>query len=160
MGPVSTGEEGSDGPAAALIFHLNKCGATWSTPERPAGRERGIDFISRSAAGTLAIQVTRVPRDPNRWARVRREGRVAGLVDIPQAAQDLIEAIRHKGHKDHPEGNADVTLVLDGASNLAYILENTLDHFEREFGAEARTFGFASIWLVSTTQIVCLVKAS
>jgi hypothetical protein len=156
-GPASKGEHGSDFAAGALVFHLNKIGGSWSAPERSEGRERGIDFTSSSAAGTLAIQVTRVPQDPTRWERVHKEKHVSGVVDFPKAATDLIEAIRHKGGKSRPEGNADVTLVLDGSSDLAYMLENTLDHFDREFSVEARAQHFASIWLVTSTQIVCLV---
>jgi hypothetical protein len=132
MGPALRGEEGSDTAAAALIFHLNKSGSNWSAPERSAGRETGVDFVSRGPAGSLAIQVTRVPRDPRRWAQPSRVGHVTDAVDIPRAAQDLIEAIRHKGRQSRPEGNADVTLVLDGASTLAYVLENILNRFARE----------------------------
>ena len=120
------------------------------------GRECGVDFTSHSAAGTLAVQVTRVPRDQSRWERIQREGRVAVVADIPTAAQELFEAIRHKGDKSRPQGNADVTLVLDGASSPVHILQNTLDRFEQEFGARASAFGFASIWLVTAAQIVCL----
>lgn len=38
---------------------------------------------------------------------------------------------------------------------MTYMLENTLDRFEQEFGTQT-SVGFASIWLVTTTQIVCL----
>jgi hypothetical protein len=157
MGPALKGEHGSDFAAGALIFHLNRMGGSWSPPERATGRERGVDFTSSSSAGALAIQVTRIPQDPARWQRVHQGGHVSGAVDISLAAQDLIEAILQKGGKSRPNANADVTLVLDGSSDLAYMLENTLTHFEREFGAEARAQGFASIWLVTATQIVCLV---
>ena len=83
---------------------------------------------------------------------------MADVVDIPTAARELVEAIRHKGGKSRPRGNADVTLVLDGSSSLAYVLENTLDRFEQEFGTEVRGMGFASIWLVTSTRIVCLAE--
>jgi hypothetical protein len=144
----------------ALVFHLNESGATWSKPERPDGHEIGVDFISRGSGGTLAIQVTRVPRDQAQWQSLRRDGHVANAVDIAEAALDLINAIRHKGRKSRPKGNADVTLVLDASTSLVYTLSNTLEEFVREYHEEAKTFGFASIWLVGGMHLVCLSEAT
>jgi predicted protein tyrosine phosphatase len=158
MGPALKGELGSDFAAGALIFHLNKMGGSWSPPERATGHERGVDFTSSSSAGALAIQVTRVPQNPARWQRVHHGGHVSGAVNISLAAEDLIEAILQKGGKSHPKGNADVTLVLDGSSDLAYMLENTLRSAGTEEGARIRVtaghLGWADVVFVMENRHV------
>jgi hypothetical protein len=152
IGPAFDGEHGTEPVAKRIVRHFNQGGEGWSSPVPPE-RENGADYESTGPLGTLKLQITRVPHDPGRWARLSRDGHIDGDVDIPASAQELLDAIRKKASKLETSG---ITLVLNGSSSLAYTLANTVDHFRRYFAHEVNGLGFESIWLVGTIDVVRL----
>jgi hypothetical protein len=152
-GPAQSNEEGSESAAIFVVSALNRRGGQWSPPEPPQGPESGADFVSTGPAGTLRMQVTRVPRDHQHWRRLRDGDRVSAEVDRDRAARELADAIRRKSRRLSADVKRETVLILDATSSFEHAFEQSLDAFDEKYVESCRDCGFAEVWVVGLFNI-------
>jgi hypothetical protein len=141
-------EAGALEACANLIEHLNRNGADWDPPIRAEGPEGGVDCTSRSASGTMYMQVTRAAHDTEFWRTLGVYKSARAYTTREDLTHDLWETISYKAERTPVAQRAGITLVLDAAHLFAHQTQDTVQLFRATYADKASLLGFHSIWIV------------
>ena len=85
-------EEDTLGVCLRLVQVLNALGSDWNAPEKPCGRERGVDCVAEwkgDSKRTFEIQVVRADPNPETWRALATQGRLRLIEPAGELASKL-----------------------------------------------------------------------
>jgi len=153
-GPCPKNEEDSLPACARFVRMLNTEKPIWSEPV--AGTERQADCLSMNVndGSKLQMQVVQARIDQTYWRMVDREGAAQVTLDAQQAAEDLMNAVRHKVGKYKEAG--ELILLLFAGRTPEQTFQPVIDAFRKMHLAECKDSGFAQVWVVGPTDTLVL----
>jgi hypothetical protein len=152
QGEPPHGERDSIKVCSILIERLNNDGASWGTPRKLEGLEKGVDGVAhdvRDPSKVLRIQVTHALARTKYWAELARSKQlgVQRTGSEEDLASDLFAAIQRK--KDHPK---DVVLALNAIFTPGHAFVPVVAVFRSRYLRAVQSLGFEAIWIVGPTE--------
>jgi hypothetical protein len=145
-----TPENEQDGQAICerLVNWLNRSGPLYGEPV--AGGSEEIDWLAPALHGdgeNLLMQVVRAEMDEEFWRRVAQAGQARREITVAEAADLLINAVRHKKHYPVPV-RAKLVLVVDSGRSPGYTFQPVMDTFKTKYATECAESGYRSVYVV------------
>ena len=145
--PTPKNEQDGQAICARLVNWLNRSTPLYGEPV--VGSEE-VDWFAPALhqdGENLLMQVVRAETEEEFWRRVAQAGQARREITVAEAADLVINAVRHK--KYYPNQiRAKLVLVVDSGRSPAYTFQPVVDAFKAKYATDCAESGYRSVYVV------------
>jgi hypothetical protein len=142
--PTPKNEQDGRAICERLVNWLNRSELLYGEPV--AGSDKEVDWLApalRQDGKNLLMQVVRAEMDEEFWRRVGQTGQARREITVAEAADLLVNAVRHKKHYAI-QVRAKLVLVVDSGRSPAFTFQPVVDAFRAKYATECVESGYRS----------------
>ena len=147
--PTPKNEQDGQAICERLLNWLNRSAPLYGKPVPSSEKE--VDWLApalHQAAENLLMQVVRAETEEEFWRRVAQAGQARREITVAEAADLLINAVRHKKQHYSDQVRAKLVLVVDSGRSPAYTFQPVVDGFKTKYATECAESGYRSVYVV------------
>jgi hypothetical protein len=145
--PTPKNEEDGQPICERLVNWLNRSEPLYGKPV--AGSEEEVDWLARGQNGqNVLMQVVRVETEEEFWRRVAQVGQARREITVAEAADLVVNAVRHKKRRYSDQVRGKLVLVVDSGRSPAYTFRPVVDAFKTKYATECAESGYRSVYVV------------
>jgi hypothetical protein len=146
--PTPKNEQDSQAICERLVNWLNRSAPLYGEPVPGSGEVDWLAPALHQDGENLLMQVGRAETEEEFWCRVAQAGQVRREITVAEAADLLINAVRHKKQHYSDQVRAKLVLVVDSGRSPAYTFQPVVDAFKTKYATECAESGFRSVYVV------------
>ena len=147
--PTPKNEQDGQAICERLLNWLNRSAPLYGKPVPSSEKE--VDWLApalHQAAENLLMQVVRAETEEEFWRRVAQAGQARREITVAEAADLVINAVRHKKQHYSDQVRAKLVLVVDSGRSPAYTFQPVVDGFKTKYATECAESGYRSVYVV------------
>ena len=147
--PTPKNEQDGQAICGRLVNWLNRTAPAHGEPV--AGSEKEVDWLAPALhqdRENLLMQVVRAETEEEFWHRVAEAGEARREITAAEAADLLINAVRHKKERYSDQVRAKLVLAVDSGRSPAYTFQPVVDAFRAKYATECAESGYRSVYVV------------
>ncbi len=147
--PTPKNEQDGQAICERLVHWLNRAAPVYSEPI--AGSEKEVDWLAPALhqdREALLMQVVRAETEEEFWRRVAQAGKARREITVAEAADLLINAVRHKKQRYSDQVRAKLVLAVDSGRSPAYTFQPVMNALRAKYATECAESGYRSVYVV------------
>jgi hypothetical protein len=146
--PTPKNEQDGQAICERLVNWLNRSAPLYGEPVPGSEEVDWLALAPHQDGENLLMQVVRAETEEEFWCRVAQAGQARREITVAEAADLLINAVRHKKQHCSDQVRAKLVLVVDSGRSPAYTFQPVVDAFNTKYATECAESGYRSVYVV------------